>query len=67
MIYTAPQNDILRSVIAQVLPAAQLTMVRELAAASSGRPARADEMMFWMRLNMPVAAQQVTDILHPAD
>lgn len=67
MVLNRPHRKVLNSVIAQVLSPAQLTMARELASASSGRPARAEELMYWMRLNMPVAAQRVEDVLHPAD
>ena len=60
-------RDILACVIARVLTPVQLTMVRELVAAGKpGRPAP-EEFIFWMRLNMPVAAQQIETILYPAD
>lgn len=53
----------LSSVISEVLTPAQLRRARELAGAGT----RSDELMRWMRFNMPVAAQQVEDILYPAD
>ena len=60
-------SDILASVIAQVLTPCQLTMVRELdAAGETGKPAP-EELLFWMRLNMPVAAERIETILYPAD
>jgi len=69
MVLNIPQRKILTSVIAQVLTPEQLTMARELAAADApDRPSlHAEDLMRWMRFNMPVAAQQVEDILHPAD
>lgn len=57
----------LQSAIIQVLSPAQLTMVRELVSAEDPEHAEpvVDDILYWMRLNMPVAAQQVEEILHP--
>ena len=63
----SPRHKALASAIAQVLTPAERSMVRELIAAEvAGRPAPgAEDMMYWMRLNMPTAAIRVEDILHP--
>lgn len=60
------RRKLLASVIRQVLSPAQLTMVHELIAAERpGRPApQAEDIMFWMRLNMPVASDRVDELLH---
>jgi hypothetical protein len=57
------------SVISQILSPAQMTMAHQLMAAEKpGRPApQAEELLFWIRLNMPVAAARIDAILHPAD
>ena len=57
------------SAIAQVIAPAQLTMAHQLMAAEKpGRPApQAEEILFWLRLNMPVAAEKIDAIIHPAD
>ncbi|MFI5346331.1 MAG: hypothetical protein ACHQ51_08150 [Elusimicrobiota bacterium] len=52
----------LGTVIAQVLSPAQLSRAREL----SGAP-QSEDLMRWLRDYMPTAAQQVEDILYPAD
>ena len=63
----ASHREVLAGVIARVLTPVQLTMVRELVAAGKpGRPAP-EELLFWMRLNMPIAAQKIEAILYPAD
>ena len=60
------RSKILGIVIADVLSAAQLTMVRELVTVEKhGFTPQPEDLLHWMRLNMPVAAQQVEDILHP--
>ena len=65
----ASRRKLLASVIRQVLSPAQLTMVHELLAAERpGRPApQAEDVMFWMRLNMPVASDRVDEMLHLAE
>jgi hypothetical protein len=52
----------LGTVIAQVLTPSKLDRAREL----SGAP-QSEALMRWLRDNMPSAAQQVEDILYPAD
>lgn len=64
MTMTAPQQKIVGEVIAQVLSPEQLARAREL---SRLKPSQSQDLLRWMRHNMPVAAQQVEDILHPAD
>lgn len=63
---TLPQFDVARrkqlaAAISSVVSSAQLTMVHELMAAEKpGRHApQPEEILFWMRLNMPVAAGRV--------
>ncbi|MBI3554566.1 MAG: hypothetical protein HY077_18895 [Elusimicrobia bacterium] len=57
----------LHSAIIQVLTPAQLTMVSELVCAEDPDHAEpvVDDILYWMRLNMPMAARQVEDVLHP--
>ena len=63
------RRKIVASVIAQVISPAQLTMAHQLMSAEKpGRPApQPEEVLFWLRLNMPVAAEKIDAILHPAD
>jgi len=63
------RRKIVASVIAQVISPSQTTMALQLMAAEKpGRPApQPEELLFWLRLNMPVAAGQIDAILHPAD
>ena len=55
------------SAIGQVLTPVQHTMVRELIQAEDPHHADAqpEDVIYWMRLNMPVAAREVEDVLHP--
>lgn len=64
MVLNAPHRKALASVIAQVLTPAQLSRAQELSRADAPH---SRELLHWMRYNMPVAAQQVEDILYPAD
>lgn len=63
------RRKIVASVISQVISPAQITMAHQLMSAEKpGRPApQPEEVLFWLRLNMPVAAGQIDAILHPAD
>lgn len=63
------RRKLVASVIAEVLSPAQITMAHQLLAAEKpGRPApQPEELLFWIRLNMPVAAERIDAILHPAD
>ncbi len=63
------RRKIVASAITQVLSPAQMTMAHQLLAAERpGRPApQPEEVLFWLRLNMPVAAEKIDAILHPAD
>lgn len=63
MTQNSAHHRALANVIAEVLSPSQFSRVREL----SGKRGRSDEMMRWMRSNMPTAAQQVEEILYPAD
>ncbi len=63
------RRKLVSSVIAQVISPAQLTMAHQLMAAEKpGRPApQPEEVLFWIRLNMPSAAERIDAILHPHD
>ena len=63
------RRKIVAQVIASVISPAQMTMAHQLMAAEKpGRPApQPEEILFWLRLNMPVAADRIDAILHPAD
>ena len=53
----------LAAALRQALTPAQLTMIHELLAAERpGKPApQAEDILFWMRLNMPVAASRIDE------
>jgi hypothetical protein len=55
----------LESAINQVLPPQQRAAVREMCAAEAGRPCTALDVLSWMRVNMPVAADRVDDVQFP--
>ncbi|MEK7232672.1 MAG: hypothetical protein AAB268_02560 [Elusimicrobiota bacterium] len=63
------RRKIVASVIAQVISPSQMAMALQLMAAEKpGRTAPVpEEILFWLRLNMPVAAGKIDAILHPAD
>jgi len=67
--YDAPTRKMLATVIGQALTPDQLTMAHNLMAGEKpGRPApRAEDLLFWLRLNMPSAAERVDELLHPAE
>lgn len=57
------------SAISSVISPSQLKMALELMEAEKpgrGEP-RPEEILFWIRLNMPVAAERIDAILHPHD
>ena len=55
--------------ISSVLTPAELTMAHQfLVAERPGRPApQPEEILSWVRLNMPAAAQRLEHVLYPAD
>ena len=55
--------------IRAVLTPGQLTTAHELLVSERpGRPApQPEEVLHWLRLNMPIAAASIDAILHPAD
>ena len=56
----------LSSALSRVLDRAQRAAVRELVSAERGaRRASPHEMLSWMRVNMPSAADRVDDVLFP--
>ncbi len=63
------RRKLVASVISQVISPAQLTMAHQLMAAEKpGRPSpQPEEVLFWIRLNMPSAAERIDAILHPHD
>ena len=69
MNYDTPGRKMLAAVIGQALTPDQLTMAHHLMAAEKpGRPApRAEDILYWLRLNMPAAAERVDALLHPAE
>ncbi|OGS01388.1 MAG: hypothetical protein A2V88_11825 [Elusimicrobia bacterium RBG_16_66_12] len=69
MNYDTPGRKMLAAVIGQALTPDQLTMAHHLMAAEKpGRPApRPEDVLFWLRLNMPSAAERIDELLHPAE
>lgn len=63
--FSAPRRRLLASALAQVLHPAQLTAARELMLAESSRrlPPQPEEILYWMRVNMPQATSRVEKIL----
>lgn len=63
--FDAARRKSLTTAITTVVSPSQLTMVHELMAAEKpGRPApQPEEILFWMRLNMPMAATQVAGMV----
>jgi hypothetical protein len=63
------RRRLLADALKQVLPPAQLKAALELSRAAShdGTEPQPEEIMYWLRLNMPVAAARVEEILHPND
>jgi hypothetical protein len=54
--------------VAGNLTPAQLTMARELLSAERpGRNLEPEDLLFWVRGNMPEAAARIESILYPAD
>jgi hypothetical protein len=62
------RRKLVAAVIAQVLTPCQITMAHELIEAEHpGMVPQPEDLLFWLRLNMPVAAESVDAILHPDD
>lgn len=63
--FSAPRRKQLADALSQVLAPAQLTAARELMRAD--RPHRAEpqpeEILYWMRVNMPMATSRVERII----
>lgn len=57
---------ILERSLKQVLTAPRLAEVRELAADDCSCAAQAADVLRWMRLNMPLAAQRVEELATPS-
>jgi hypothetical protein len=62
------RRKLVSAVIAQVLTPCQITMAHELIAAEyPTMDPQPEDLLFWLRLNMPVAAASIDAILHPDD
>jgi hypothetical protein len=66
---SASRRKQLSSALAQVLTPAQMTAAREfmLAEKPVRRSPQPEEMLYWMRVNMPMATRRVEGILFPRD
>ena len=66
---SASRRKQLTSALAQVLAPAQLTAARELLLAEAPGRVRPqpEEILYWMRVNMPLATRRVEKILFPRD
>ncbi len=69
MNYSTERRKALAAAIERALTPAQLTMVRELAQASDphGLEPRAEQLLQWLRVNMPSSAVKIEEDLYPAD
>ena len=63
------RRRLLAAALEQILTPAQLTVARELqqAATPGSTEPRPEDVLYWIRLNMPVAASKLEHILHPND
>jgi hypothetical protein len=62
------RRKLVSAVIAQVLTPCQITMAHQLIEAEHpGMVVMPEDLLFWLRLNMPVAAESIDAILHPED
>ena len=66
---SASRRKQLSSALAQVLTPAQMTAAREFMLAENRvrRSPQPEEMLYWMRVNMPMATRRVETILFPRD
>jgi hypothetical protein len=67
--FDGSRRKFVSSVLSQVLSPASLTMAHQLwAAEKPGRSApQPEDVLLWVRLNMPVAAERIDELLHPAE
>ncbi|MCX5789395.1 MAG: hypothetical protein NTX64_12940 [Elusimicrobia bacterium] len=67
--YAVERRRLLETALERFLTPAQTSMVREFARAENPTPAdpQAEDMLYWIRLNMPVAACRIDGWLHPED
>ena len=63
------RRKLVASILAQVMSPATMTMAHQfMSAEKPGRPAPTpEEVLFWVRLNMPATAERIDAILHPND
>ncbi len=66
---SAAHRKIVSAAITSVLSPAELTMVHQfMAAERPGRPApQPEELLTWIRMNMPAIAQNLDHVLYPGD
>jgi len=69
MTLNASRRKALASALSRVLHPAQLTAAREMILAEEpGRAAPSpEELLFWMRVNMPAATARVEELLHDGE
>ena len=67
--FDGSRRKLVSKVISQQISPAHMTMALNLMAAERpGRPApQPEELLLWIRLNMPEAAERIDAILHPHD
>ncbi|MFI5347989.1 MAG: hypothetical protein ACHQ2Z_00465 [Elusimicrobiota bacterium] len=66
---SAPRRRQLSSALSQVLSSTQLSAAREMMIAEAPKrlPPQPEEILYWMRVNMPQATVRVERILFPRD
>lgn len=66
--YTSGRRKALEAAFIRVLTPNQQAAVRELVRAEceKGEP-QPEDMLYWLRLNMPVASGRIDRVLYPAD
>ena len=65
MTNVAPRRRALASAINRVLSPKQRLAAREFCSSESGKQCTDTDLMSWMRVNMPSAADRVDDVLFP--
>lgn len=67
--YSSGRRKALEAAFLQVLTPSQRTMVRELVRAESRakEEPQPEQLLYWLRLNMPGASSRIEHVLHPYD
>lgn len=67
--YSSGRRKALEAAFLQVLTPSQRTMVRELVRAENRakEEPRPEQLLYWIRLNMPGASSRIEHVLHPYD